>query len=129
MDLSNQYNKIAKEFSRVHDIGENSNRENRKVFYSNLDFIKPGIKLLDLACGDGLDLAYYKSLGAEIYGLDASEEFVAIAKEKLPKSDIRVGLFKNLPFENNFFDVVLSKYAIQTSHDLNPVFSEIHYRR
>src|SRR3989338_1324163 len=126
MDLSNQYNKIAKEFSRVHDIGENSNRENRKVFYSNLDFIKPGIKLLDLACGDGLDLGYYKSLGAEIYGLDASEEFVAIAKEKLPKSDIRVGLFKNLPFENNFFDVVLSKYAIQTSHDLNPVFSEIH---
>ncbi|KKS38528.1 MAG: hypothetical protein A3G49_06485 [Candidatus Sungbacteria bacterium RIFCSPLOWO2_12_FULL_41_11] len=126
MDLSNQYNKIAKEFSRVHDIGENSNRENRKVFYSNLDFIKPGIKLLDLACGDGLDLAYYKSLGAEIYGLDASEEFVASAKEKLPKSDIRVGLFKNLPFENNFFDVVLSKYAIQTSHDLNPVFSEIH---
>lgn len=125
MDLSKQYNKIAKEFSGIHDIGENSNRENRKIFYSHLNFIKPGIKLLDLACGDGLDLVYYKSLEAEVYGLDASEELVAIAKEKLPNVDIRVGLFENLPFESDFFDVVLSKYAIQTSPDLNPIFSEI----
>ena len=59
MDLSKQYNNFAQRFSEVHDVGENSNRDNRKVFYSKLDFIKPGMKLLDLACGDGLDLVYY----------------------------------------------------------------------
>src|SRR3989338_2902817 len=84
------------------------------------------MKVLDLACGDGLDLAYYKELGAEIYGLDASEELTKIARERLPGADIRVGLFESNPFEDNFFDVVLSKYAIQTSSNLSPVFSEIH---
>lgn len=126
MDLSKQYNKFANKFSDVHDAGENSNRDNRKVFYDQLNFIKPRIKLLDLACGDGLDLVYYKSLGAEVHGLDASEELIKIAQERLPGEDLRVGLFEQIPFENNTFDVVLSKYAIQTSTDMNPVFKEIH---
>jgi len=125
MDLSKQYNNFAQRFSEIHDVGENSNRDNRKFFYDKLDFIKPGMKVLDLACGDGLDLAYYKELGAEIYGLDASEELTKIARERLPGADIRVGLFESNPFEDNFFDVVLSKYAIQTSADIKPIFSEI----
>lgn len=125
MDLSKQYNDFAKRFSEIHDFGENSNRDNRKVFYSKLGFIRPGMKVLDLACGDGLDLAYYKELGAEVYGLDASEELVKIARERLPGADIRVGLFESNPFEDNFFDIVLSKYAIQTSADMKPVFLEI----
>ncbi len=126
MDLSKQYNNFAKKFSSIHDEGENSNRDNRKIFYEQADFIKTGMKLLDLACGDGLDLSYYKTLGAEIFGLDASEELVGIAKNRNPGADIRVGLFENIPFEDSYFDVVLSKYAIQTSKDMNPVFSEIH---
>ncbi len=125
MDLSKQYNDFAKKFSDTNDIGENSNRDNRKNFYSLLDFIKPGVKLLDLACGDGLDLVYYKNLGATVYGLDSSEEFIKIAKERLPDEDIRVGLFDNIPFEDNTFDVVLSKYSIQISADTGPVFTEI----
>lgn len=126
MDLSKQYNEFAGKFSNAHDVGENSNRDNRKVFYELLDFVKPGIKLLDLACGDGLDLVYYKSLGAEVHGLDASEELIKIAKERLPEEDLQVGLFEKTPFENGAFDVVLSKYAIQTSADMNPIFKEIH---
>lgn len=86
MDLSKQYDNFAKRFSEVHDVGDNSNRDNRKVFYSKLSFIKPGMKLLDLACGDGLDLVYYKELGAEVYGLDASEELVKTAKGAVTRS-------------------------------------------
>ena len=126
MDLSKQYNDFAKKFSDVHDQGENSNRDNRKVFYEHIDFLKPGMKLLDVACGDGLDLTYYKTLGAEISGIDASEELIAIAKEKNPGADIRVGSFDKLPFEDASFDIVLSKYAIQTSSDMAPAFSEMH---
>ncbi len=125
MNLSKQYNNFAKSFSAVHDIGENSNRDNRLDFYSHVAFIKPGMKLLDLACGDGLDLIHYKNLGAEVYGVDSSEELIDIAKKRLPNNDIRVGEFEKLPYENNFFDAVLSKYSIQTSKDLQPVFAEI----
>ena len=126
MDLSKQYNNFAKKFSDVHDVGENSNRDNRELFYNHIDFIMSGIKLLDVACGDGLDLVHYKKLGAEVYGIDASEELVSIAKNKLPDVDIQIGKFENLPYSDNFFDIVLSKYAIMTSADMNPVFKEIY---
>lgn len=126
MSLSKQYNEFATKFSDIHDVGENSNRENRKVFYNQLDFIKPGVKLLDLACGDGFDLVYYKKLGADVYGLDASEELIKIAKERLPEEDLRVGLFEQIPFDDEYFDIVLSKYAIQTSLDVDSVLKEIY---
>lgn len=126
MDLAKQYNNFAKNFSDVNDMGENSNRENRELFYSYLDFVKPGMKLLDLACGDGLDLAHYKELGARVYGIDASEEMIALSKQRLPETDLLVGLFEELPYENEYFDVVLSKYAIQTSADTEPIFREIY---
>ncbi len=125
MDLSKQYNKFAKKFSDVHDVGENSNRDNRKIFYDHLDFVKPRMKLLDLGCGDGLDLVHYKKLGAEIYGLDASEELIEIAKKRLPDENIQLGFFEKIPFQNHFFDIVLSKYAIMTSTDMKPIFKEI----
>ncbi len=126
MDLDTQYNNFAQEFSDVHDSGENSNNYNRQLFYSHIDFIKPGLKLLDLGCGDGLDLVYYQSLGAEIYGIDASEQMATLAKNKLPSADIKVGNFNELPYEDNDFDIVMSKYALMTSRDMQPVFKEIH---
>jgi ubiquinone/menaquinone biosynthesis C-methylase UbiE len=126
MDLSKQYDEFAEKFSDIHDEGDNNNRDNRKIFYDQIDFMRSGTKLLDLACGDGLDLAYYKTLGAEIFGLDASEKLVEIARKQNPGADIRIGLFETIPFEDSYFDVVLSKYAIQTSKDMRSVFSEIH---
>ena len=126
MDLAKQYNNFADDFSKNHDLGENSNNLNREVFYSHLDFVKPGMKLLDLACGDGTDLVYYKKLGADIYGLDASDELIKIAETKLNGANLKVALFENIPFEDNYFDIVLSKYAIMTSANMEPVFKEIH---
>jgi len=125
MDLDKQYNEFAKKFSDVQDVGENSNRYNRKIFYDHLDFIKPGMKLLDLGCGDGTDLVYYKKLGTDIYGVDASQELLTIAKKKLPDANLKIGLFENIPFEDNYFNVVLSKYAIMTSADMEQIFKEI----
>jgi ubiquinone/menaquinone biosynthesis C-methylase UbiE len=128
MDLSRQYNNFASDFSKKHqkDSEEHGNKLSRKVFYSQLDFIKPRMKILDLACGDGTDLLHYKELGADIYGLDASSEFIKIARKKLDGAHLNVSLFENIPFENSFFDVVLSKYALMTSKNMQPAFKEIH---
>lgn len=126
MDLSKQYNAFAKKFSDIHDVRGNNNRDNRKTFYDQLGFIKPGMKLLDLGCGDGLDLVHYKKLGAEIYGLDASEELLEIAKKGLPGENIQLGFFEKIPFQDNFFDIVLSKYAIMTSANMQTIFKEIY---
>lgn len=125
MDLNKQYNNFAKDFSKFIHSEDINNYLSRDLFYSYIDFVNPGTKLIDLACGDGSDLAYYKKLGADIYGLDASEEMIALAKEKLPDANIQVGLFEKIPFADNYFDAVVSKYALMTSADLKPVFTEI----
>lgn len=126
MYLAEQYNSFAYQFSTTHDDETNSNRDNRKTFYQHIDFIHSETKLLDLACGDGLDLSYYKKFTNHLYGLDASAELVKIAQQKNPGANIQVGLFESIPFADNYFDVVVSKYAIQTSRNLNPIISEIH---
>ena len=41
----------------------------------------PPLVILDLGCGPGRDLAYFKSLGHEPVGLDGSEQFVRMARE------------------------------------------------
>lgn len=124
--LSTQYDDFAEGFSASHDIAENGNRENRRVFYEYLNFVRQGDKLLDLGCGDGLDMVHYAHLGAEVCGIDASAEMIKLAKSRLPNSDIRVGLFEQLPYQNNTFDVILSRYAIQTSADVAPCLEEMH---
>jgi SAM-dependent methyltransferase len=41
---------------------------------------KPPFTILDFGCGPGRDLAYFRSIGHEAVGLDASERFVAMAR-------------------------------------------------
>jgi ubiquinone/menaquinone biosynthesis C-methylase UbiE len=124
--LAKQYDNFADDFARSHNISENSNRFNRETFYNHIDFLKPGMKFLDIGCGDGTDLTYYKNYGADVYGLDASKEMIRIAHSKLPDGKLFAGYFESMPFRDSQFDAVLSKYAIMTSADMMPIFKEIH---
>jgi len=50
-----------------------------------LDLIKTqNPKILDLGCGAGYESMRLRSLGAQVTGLDFSEESIRIAKEKVP---------------------------------------------
>src|SRR6202521_2912409 len=40
----------------------------------------PPYSILDLGCGPGRDLSYFRSLGHEAVGLDGSQQFVAMAR-------------------------------------------------
>ncbi len=121
MSIDKQYNSFAKDFSD----SVASPLISRNIFYKVLDEDLVGKSLLDVACGDGTDLLYYKQKGAIVSGIDASEELVNIAKQKLTDSDIRVALIENLPYEDNSFDVVVSKYAIQTSENIEKSLMEL----
>src|SRR5262245_11142515 len=68
--------------------------------------VRAGVKYLDVGCGSGGALAVAKELGAEPAGLDASANFVAYARERLPGAQIEVGDMEELPFADETFDVV-----------------------
>ena len=44
----------------------------------------------------------------------------------MPGEDIRVARFEEVPFDDDCFDIVVSKYAIQTAPNLGPIWSEVH---
>ncbi len=77
-------------------------------------FKEKGVKkILDLGCGTGRHLVYLIKHGFEVYGFDIAPEGIRITKnwlkrEKL-KADLKIGdIYKTLPYQNSFFDAIIS---------------------
>tara|TARA_B100000315_G_scaffold244304_1_gene268680 strand:+ start:4242 stop:4901 length:660 start_codon:yes stop_codon:yes gene_type:complete len=81
-------------------------------FYS----LTPESKILDVGCGKGFMLYDFTRLipGIKVAGIDISEYAISNAMEKV-KPFLKVGNAKELPFEDNSFDLVIS---ITTVHNL-----------
>jgi SAM-dependent methyltransferase len=67
-----------------------------------------GDRLLDVACGSGLAIELARMRGATCAGIDASPRLAAVASDRNPESDIRVGDMNALPWDPESFDVVTS---------------------
>jgi SAM-dependent methyltransferase len=63
-----------REGTRDHDVSQNYAAFLRAIS------APPPLALLDLGCGPGRDLAYFRSLGHEAVGLDGSASFVEMAR-------------------------------------------------
>ena len=72
-----------------------------------------GTKMLDIGCGAGRSVEMANERGANVAGLDASQELITIAKKRSPKSDLRVGEMQQLPFGDGAFDVVTGFNSFQ----------------
>ena len=68
--------------------------------------IREGIKVLDVACGTGVLFPDYQKAGAEITGIDISENMVNAAKKKFPGISVICGDATDYPFEEKF-DVIM----------------------
>src|ERR1700683_3542352 len=70
--------------------------------------VDAGDRLLDVACGSGLSIELARLRGASCSGIDASARLVAVARDRNPDCDIRVGDMHALPWDPASFDVVTS---------------------
>ena len=70
--------------------------------------VDAGDRLLDVACGSGLAIELARLRGASCAGIDASARLVAVARDRSPEADIRVGDMNALPWDPASFDVVTS---------------------
>src|SRR4051812_48191419 len=55
--------------------------------FSRLD-IGPSTELLDIACGSGLAVRLAAGMGADVSGIDAAAELVAVARMRTPDADL-----------------------------------------
>lgn len=78
--------------------------------------LQPGSRILDVGCGKGFLLHEFTEVipDAQVVGIDISQYSIENAKEEV-KPFLQVGHAKQLPFEDDSFDFVVS---INTLHNL-----------
>ena len=83
-------------------------------FVGRLD-IRPGMKVLDVACGSGNLAVLAAERGAEVTGIDIAENLVNTAKRRAAKSGLEIkfeqGDAEAMPYEDNTFDLVMSMFG------------------
>lgn len=74
------------------------------------------IKVLDLGCGAGNNSKFLAESGFKVFGLDGSDSAVRACKERFSKwhlkGDFLQGDFLNLPYPDNFFDIIIDRESI-----------------
>jgi len=82
------------------------------------------IKVLDLGCGAGNNAKFLSENGFNVYGIDWSKSAIEICKERFQKWNLKgsfiQGDFNKLPYQNNFFDLVIDRESLYANY-----FSEI----
>src|SRR5580765_2369445 len=94
--------------------------------------LKPGETVLDLGSGGGIDvLLSARRVGptGQAYGLDMTDEMLALANENKRKSGIAnveflKGEIENIPLPDNSVDVIISNCVINLSADKSKVLRE-----
>ena len=74
--------------------------------------VKKGTRFLDLGCGGGGSSILANERGAQVSGLDAAEALIAIARDRVPDGEFRVGDLEELPYDDNSFDVAFASMSI-----------------
>src|SRR5216683_2953418 len=94
--------------------------------------LQPGETVLDLGSGGGIDvLLSAKRVGptGKAYGLDMTDEMLALARENQKKAGVRnveflKGEIENIPLPDNSVDVIISNCVINLSGDKDRVLAE-----
>ncbi len=94
--------------------------------------LNPGETVLDLGSGGGIDvLLSARRVGpaGKAYGLDMTDEMLALARENQKKAGVEnveflKGEIENIPLPDNSVDVIISNCVINLSADKDKVFRE-----
>src|SRR3989344_2331911 len=122
-----QYDSFASEFKFAQEgFYGSKNNESRKILYSLLGTSLKGNKLLDVGCGFGKDTEYYKRLGAEVFGIDVSKKMIGLAEDSSKNVKFSAQNYAKTKFDSNYFDILVSRYALQYAPNLERVFKEMH---
>lgn len=84
------------------------------------------IRVLDMGCGWGNNLKFLYDKGFDCYGIDYS--ISAVNECRKHYKNIEHGYLYDLPYDNNFFDIVIDRRSIQHNpkNKILDIFSEVH---
>jgi 2-polyprenyl-3-methyl-5-hydroxy-6-metoxy-1,4-benzoquinol methylase len=89
----------------------------RQIYAQFLPFLRPGQRVLDAGCGEGVLSCLAAKQGVEITGTDISAPNIRGAQQLAVEWDVDVTFIQSdaehLPFPDNSFDMVLSSHVLE----------------
>jgi ubiquinone/menaquinone biosynthesis C-methylase UbiE len=93
---------------------------------------RKNIRVLDIGCGGGfpmLELAGRLGKGSEVHGLDPSDDALEMLNSKIKLKGAAnafavKGVGESVPFDNNYFDLVISNNGLNNVEDQDRVLKE-----
>lgn len=90
------------------------------IFFNTLQYLKEdnnkNIRILELGCGTGNNIKFLANLSYDTYGIDGSISACNIAKQFLKEENIEATIiqsdFQSLPFNDEFFDIIIDREAM-----------------
>jgi ubiquinone/menaquinone biosynthesis C-methylase UbiE len=108
------YVSMAKRYDRMVEPAALKLREiGRRLFPP-----RENLKILDVACGTGNQLASYNMAGCQLFGIDSSPSMLEIARRKFGQgADLRLEDASHMSFAGGMFDLVTIVLAL---HEMSP---------
>lgn len=122
--IQEMFNKIAKVYdfnNNVMSFGQHIRIKKQSVKFLNAH----NVKVLDLCTGTG-DIAGFIDKSCEVIGVDFSDKMLEIARKKYPWVNFIEGDCTNLPFEDNYFDVVTISFGLRNIENYDNALDEIY---
>ncbi|MCP4675782.1 MAG: class I SAM-dependent methyltransferase [Deltaproteobacteria bacterium] len=97
------------------------------IFNLMTDYILRGDTLLDIGIGTGLSALPFKEAGLAVYGIDGSAEMLKICSAKMNAIELELRDLSRdcLPYEDSFFNHVISTGVLHLLGDLNRLFDDV----
>lgn len=92
---------------------------------------QPGVDILDLGCGTGLELEYYlaRNPKAKVTGIDLSSGMLGALRAKFPERELTLihGSYFEIPFGEEVFDAAVSVESLHhfTAEEKLPLYTKL----
>jgi demethylmenaquinone methyltransferase/2-methoxy-6-polyprenyl-1,4-benzoquinol methylase len=126
--IHTMFNIIAQKYDFINNIMSFGTQIHIKsACIKNLE-LKSNDRVLDLCCGTGDLAGLIKKTFPDINvtGIDFSEKMLDIAKNKYPQVRFFQGDATNLPYEDNYFDVVTMGFGLRNIQNAEKAVEEVY---
>lgn len=106
-------------YDRIYGRGAIRNLRHHHDYFLELMDARPGMKLLDVACGEAGLICRARQLGLDVQGIDLSAVALQSGRACAPPSALVVGNGEALPYADETFDRVVNIGSLE--HYLDPV--------
>jgi ubiquinone/menaquinone biosynthesis C-methylase UbiE len=122
------YNQTAQDYDKWHVDTPSAKVVDLWNFANLQNFLKGKTinKTLELGSGTGRLANSLLAISAEVYGVDQSAEVLKIAQNKYPKLNLSCAEVVNLPYGDEYFDLVIINGSLHHFFAVEETFKEAH---